>query len=212
MSEPKGTKAPRWAWWMATGFGSGHLRPAPGTWGSLAALAAWCGVLALLRGGFMALLKQAPSGGFRWLLTGLLLPQGILLLLTVLLIRLSVRASDFVVAETGVKDPSYIVADEWAGQWIALFPAAEAMLVFGLAPTPMSAVIFGFHKPLFIGLLLAVPFLLFRLFDIWKPWPCFQLQELPGGQGVVADDVVAGLYALPLTLLWVKLLPFLGGA
>ena len=34
-------KAPRLAWWLATGFGSGHLRPAPGTWGSLAGLAAW---------------------------------------------------------------------------------------------------------------------------------------------------------------------------
>ena len=33
--------APRWAWWVATGFGSGRLRPAPGTWGSLAALVVW---------------------------------------------------------------------------------------------------------------------------------------------------------------------------
>ena len=49
--------------------------------------------------------------------------------------------------------------------------------------------------------LLLVPFAFFRLFDIWKPWPVRQLQALPGGQGIVADDVVAGLYALPFTLL-----------
>ena len=36
MSEPRSPKAPRWAWLVATGFGSGYLRPAPGTWGSLA--------------------------------------------------------------------------------------------------------------------------------------------------------------------------------
>ena len=39
MSRPQ---APRWAWWVATGLGSGRLRPAPGTWGSLAGLGAWC--------------------------------------------------------------------------------------------------------------------------------------------------------------------------
>ena len=35
-------RAPRWAWWVATGLGSGWLRPAPGTWGTLASLIAWC--------------------------------------------------------------------------------------------------------------------------------------------------------------------------
>jgi phosphatidylglycerophosphatase A len=54
--------------------------------------------------------------------------------------------------------------------------------------------------------LLLIPFLAFRLFDILKPWPCRQIQDLPGGQGVVADDLVAGLYAIPVTL---ALVPFL---
>lgn len=166
-------KAPRWAWWVATGLGSGRLRPAPGTWGSLAALAAW------------VLLNRAPAhpgpvAHALWEIAFLLGP--------VLLTWAAVAASDLVVAETGLKDPSWIVADEWAGLWIALWPVRWAV--------PDA------HGTWRI-LLLAVPFLLFRLFDIWKPWPIRQIQVLPGGQGVVADDVVAGLMALPLVALFV---------
>ena len=47
---------------------------------------------------------------------------------------------------------------------------------------------------------------LFRIFDIWKPWPIRQIQILPGGQGIVADDVVAGFYALVLTQLLMPVL------
>ena len=42
---------------------------------------------------------------------------------------------------------------------------------------------------------LGVGFLLFRLFDIWKPWPCRRLESLPGGSGIMADDLMAGIYA-----------------
>jgi phosphatidylglycerophosphatase A len=197
-----GPKAPRWAWWLATGFGSGHLRPAPGTWGSLAGLVAWCVILLGLRG-----LLPSGQGGYR---SSLIIQFGIQLLMLGLAAALtwaSVRASDLVVEETDAKDPSYIVADEWAGQWIALWPAADLCFTFALAPS--STLVFGLPKVQFFGALLAVPFLAFRLFDVWKPWPCFQLQDLPKGQGIVADDVVAGLYALPLTALWVKALPLL---
>jgi phosphatidylglycerophosphatase A len=48
---------------------------------------------------------------------------------------------------------------------------------------------------------LLVPFLVFRLLDITKPWPVRQIQDLPGGTGIVADDVVAGLYGLPVVVL-----------
>jgi phosphatidylglycerophosphatase A len=54
--------------------------------------------------------------------------------------------------------------------------------------------------------MLLVPFLLFRLFDIWKPWPIHQIQVLPEGQGILADDVVAGLYALVATQLLMPVL------
>lgn len=161
-------KAPRWAWWVATGFGSGYLKPAPGTWGSLAAVAVWWILLHYFR--------------FQWLekwiaFHGPVLPP---LALALGMAILAVAASDRVVQETGLKDPGFIVADEWAGMWIALAPILWH--VGSLSP--------GW------GLLRVVaPFALFRLFDIWKPWPCDQLQVLPGGTGVVIDDVAAGIYA-----------------
>lgn len=183
------SRAPRWAWWVATGFGSGRLRPAPGTWGSLAAVLAWVLALTCTAAPFAAWSQQNPSAshGPRVLL------EAFLLALPIAMTWLAVRASDLVVMETGEKDPSYIVADEWAGQWIALWPlrwvVAEAL---GHVSQP------GSWKRL---ALLVPPFLCFRLFDIWKPWPCHQIQGLPGGEGVVADDVVAGLYVIPVVLL-----------
>ena len=75
------------------------------------------------------------------------------------------------------EDPSEVVWDEFVGQWIALLP-----LVLGLLETnPVT---------LFLG------FLMFRLFDIWKPWPVRYFdQSMHGGWGVMLDDVIAGLYA-----------------
>lgn len=157
-------KAPRWAWWVATGFGSGYLRPAPGTWGSLAGLVAWLGLILLTR----------PCSAPVALALRLAAPF--------LLTALAVWASDRVVKETGAKDPAFIVADEWAGQWLALTP----LLFTGtLQPQPWGAWL----------LHLTAPFLLFRLFDIWKPGPVDTAQRLPGGWGVVMDDVLAGLLA-----------------
>ena len=57
-----------------------------------------------------------------------------------------------------------------------------------------------------------VPFLVFRLLDIWKPWPVKQIQVLPAGSGVVADDVVAGLYGIPLVFLLTPWLLAMSGA
>lgn len=71
------------------------------------------------------------------------------------------------------KDPGLVVIDEVSGQWIT---------IAGLASVNNWK-----------GWLLA--FLLFRVFDIWKPFPVRQLESLPGGTGIVADDVMAGLYA-----------------
>jgi Phosphatidylglycerophosphatase A and related proteins len=75
------------------------------------------------------------------------------------------------------KDDQRIVIDEIAGFQVAMLPVA----------------ITGLH--------LLVAFVLFRIFDIWKPFPIRNLQELPGGWGVVIDDVVAGIYAGVLMML-----------
>ena len=76
-------------------------------------------------------------------------------------------------AAKGAKDPQEIVVDEVVGQWIALAGAT--------------------HLLSFTPWLLA--FALFRLFDIWKPFPVRLFEKLPGGAGIVLDDVMAGIYA-----------------
>jgi phosphatidylglycerophosphatase A len=71
-----------------------------------------------------------------------------------------------------LNDPGVVVVDEVVGQWLALA---------GARPLNVKS---------WIG-----AFLLFRLFDIWKPVPARQLEKLPGGVGIVADDLMAGVYA-----------------
>jgi len=73
----------------------------------------------------------------------------------------------------GNKDPSEAVVDEVIGQ----------LITFMFVP-------FGISWPFVLA-----GFLLFRLFDIWKPYPIDALQILPGGIGVCADDILAGVYA-----------------
>lgn len=86
---------------------------------------------------------------------------------------LGVAACDWVARDMEVKDPGSIVWDEFVGLWIALFMLPE-----------------GWYW-------LPVGFLLFRLFDILKPWPVSYLdRELSGGLGIMVDDVAAGVYSL----------------
>jgi phosphatidylglycerophosphatase A len=75
-----------------------------------------------------------------------------------------------------IKDPGRVVIDEVAGQLIALLPV------------PLTA---DNRWPVW----LMVAFLLFRFFDIVKPYPARKLESLPGGLGIMADDLVAGVYA-----------------
>lgn len=84
---------------------------------------------------------------------------------------LGVLAAGRVARVVGRKDPGLVVVDEVAGQWITLL---------ALPVTPLTAL---------------AGFLLFRAMDIAKPWPARALERLPGGIGIMADDVAAGLYA-----------------
>ena len=89
----------------------------------------------------------------------------------VLSIALGVPAATIAARESGRHDPGFVVIDEVAGQWIALLgsPADWRHALIALV--------------------------LFRLFDITKPFPARQLERLPEGWGIVFDDVAAGLYA-----------------
>lgn len=179
-------RAPRWAWWVATGFGSGYLKPAPGTWGSLAGLAAW---LLLVLGAATPLATWALGRpGDPWAHAALVAADVAWLGILAALTGLAVHSSGRVAADMNAKDPACIVIDEWAGLWIALHP------VHWVAARHAGALLHPDGALAFL-VLVAPGFLCFRLFDIWKPWPCYALQDLPGGRGIVADDLVAGLYA-----------------
>ena len=79
------------------------------------------------------------------------------------------------------KDPGAIVIDEWAGMGLSL-------MLFSFDGSPQAWFIYG------------LGFVLFRFFDIVKPYPIYRLQSLKGGLGIMADDVLAG--TLTLALLW----------
>ena len=87
-------------------------------------------------------------------------------------IALGVPAATIAARESGRKDPQFVVIDEVAGQWIALL----------FSP-------FDWRHAL-------IALVLFRAFDVTKPFPVRQLESLPEGWGIVFDDVAAGLYAL----------------
>ena len=92
-------KAPRWAWVVATGLGSGRLRPAPGTWGSLSGLAAWCLLSLLLATPFSTWVlghQRQPHLGYYIYGVELLF-----LLAPLAMTWMALRSSDLVVAETG---------------------------------------------------------------------------------------------------------------
>jgi phosphatidylglycerophosphatase A len=96
----------------------------------------------------------------------------------ILAAALGLWACKVYLAKSPIKDPGEIVIDEVAGQFIAAAPA-------GLDPVAF-----------------ALSFVLFRIFDVMKPWPCRALERLPGGAGVIADDIAAGLYAAAIVSLY----------
>jgi phosphatidylglycerophosphatase A len=106
----------------------------------------------------------------------------LLALLTLKMVFASIFASGLVARQAGESDPRYIVSDEWAGMWLALWPARNHA-IDAFSSTGRLA---GFASVL-------AAFLLFRLFDIWKPWPVRKLEALPGGWGITMDDVAAGI-------------------
>jgi len=92
----------------------------------------------------------------------------------VLLVALEgVWAADRTAKFLGTKDPQSVVVDEVSGQ----------LLTYVAAMAPLN------WKYLLLG------FILFRAFDIWKPFPARQAESLPGGLGIMADDWMAGIYA-----------------
>jgi len=138
----------RCAWLLATWFGCGCSPVAPGTVGSLAAVA----------------LAALAEYYLRW-------PPWTMGVAALAALPLSVWAAGRAEKDAQVEDPGFVVIDEVVGQWATLAGATASN-----------------WKAFALG------FVLFRLFDIWKPAPVRQLERLGGGVGIMADDVMAGLY------------------
>lgn len=139
---------------LATVGGCGFIKPAPGTWGTLAALIpVWLWW------------QLAPV---TWYVPGLLV--GVLLVSLI-----GVWATNACIHATGIQDPGQVVIDEVAGVWTTLLLIPPAVVI----ASPLTALI--------------VAFVLFRLFDIIKPWPISALEHLPRGWGVMSDDLAAGV-------------------
>lgn len=142
---------------IATVFYSGYLKPAPGTWGTLAALP--LGWLAAQWAGFF---------GF--------------VFCTLIAFFVGLWATGEETRGKEDHDPGEIVIDELVGVWIALMP-----VIYGA--NSMGADLLALYP----GWIAA--FLLFRLFDIWKPGPVGKADRLGGPMGVMLDDVIAGVFA-----------------
>ena len=161
-------RKPRISLAIATAFGLGYLPKAPGTFGSLGGVA----LTALFWFRFL------PSKSFDIYVHDVYFvvpPPGAMAILFVLLISgmgvvVATRAARYL----GKKDPQVVVIDEVSGQLITYLGIGSAMANW---------------KYLLLG------FILFRVFDIWKPFPARQAESLPGGLGIMADDWIAGIYA-----------------
>lgn len=152
--------------------GVGYLPLAPGTWGSLLAVPLFLGWRALILR--VSAIFQAEAQR-----QALYTASMLVLIATVTLA--GVWAATRTERLSGRKDPRKVVIDEVAGQLIAFLFIPLAM------PLNWWIILTGF--------------LLFRLFDIVKPYPAGRLEALESGLGIMADDVVAGAYAATLTLL-----------
>jgi len=161
---------------IATAFGLGYLPKAPGTWGSLGGVAVSVGMTWLTSRKMLQVANLERDINF-W--TVGLTPAYSTYVIVVLVALIGVFAADRAAKFTGKKDPQFVVIDEVSGQMIAYF-------------SPFTVLNW---KTFLLG------FILFRVFDIWKPFPARQAESLPGGLGIMADDWIAGVYAA--LILWI---------
>ena len=167
MATSNAKRKPRVSLTIATAFGLGYLPKAPGTFGSLAGVALTVFYWSLL----------VPYGATDVYLHDhyfVIAPQGIAILIVLFVSGIGVVVADRAANYLGQKDPQIVVVDEVSGQLISYLGIGARMPNW---------------KYLLLG------FILFRVFDIWKPFPARQAESLPGGLGIMADDWIAGIYA-----------------
>ncbi len=199
IAAPASGKKPRLAFAIATVLGTGYLKPGPGTWGSLVAVIFSSASAALW------LLSLGPRFSNRMIYAAASRVAGdsptslfplISLFFLLLFVSLGVWSGARVARWTGLEDPQFVVIDEVSGQQLTLLLALVPIALpqsRALGDGPLFAEFLAFS--LLNWRFLLAGFVLFRLFDIAKPFPCRHLEKLPGGWGIMADDWMAGIYA-----------------
>lgn len=156
---------------ICTFFGSGMLPKMPGTYGSLAA-AIVAYPLALFSENFWPLRYELWKNGRLESLDA----YGFFLFAAVAVFFIAIPFVKKAMRDAKIEDPGWIVIDEVCGVWMSLaFVSSETILEYPW--------------------LLAVAFLVFRFFDILKPLGIHRLERLPGAWGVMADDLLGGVYS-----------------
>jgi phosphatidylglycerophosphatase A len=198
-AEPQ--KKPRFALFIATAAGLGYFPKAPGTFGSLAGLILavlpfWVFYALLI----LVLLAKRGNDSFFFVVSArrwdpiLWMQIALAILVAVIGVWGANRAAKF----WQQKDPQRVVIDEVSGQHLTLLLGCGVPVWWRtLSGYPWNGFPFGLvtvrsalnWKYLLLG------FILFRLFDIWKPFPARQAESLRGGWGIMADDWIAAIYA-----------------
>jgi phosphatidylglycerophosphatase A len=195
---------------IATALGVGYAPKAPGTFGSMVGIfTAMLTALFFLRPSSIRdlfsqqRLMESTLMDHHFLLPGqdihntqLVVPVTCAILLVLLLSFIGVWSAGKAAAFAGIKDPQFVVIDEVAGQHITLIlPLIPIALPHLAARMDFSDYAIYAALSLLNWKYLIAGFLLFRLLDIWKPFPIRNLEKLPGGWGIMADDWLAGVYA-----------------
>ena len=195
---------------IATALGVGYAPKAPGTFGSLV------GVITAIATSLFFLRPHSVGDLFsrqrlmertlidhHFLVPGgdihdsmLVVPVTCAILLVLFLAFVGVWSAGKTADFAGIKDPQFVVIDEVAGQHITLILPLIPMAMPNLS-AHMDFSEYAIYSALSLlnWRYLLAGFVLFRLFDIWKPFPIRNLEKLRGGWGIMADDWLAGVYA-----------------
>jgi phosphatidylglycerophosphatase A len=193
-------KKPSFAIFIATAGGLGYFPKAPGTFGSLAGLLLAVAPMWIFNFAITSYMALSHQDQFRlWRVSSPLKDPFLLMqiALAILVALVGTWAASQAAKFWNQDDPQRVVIDEVSGQHLTLLLGCAVPIWWRVSDAwtdhdPLGLI--TWHSALNWKYLL-VGFILFRLFDIWKPFPARQAESLPGGWGIMADDWMAGVYA-----------------
>ncbi|MFY9689043.1 MAG: phosphatidylglycerophosphatase A [Candidatus Acidiferrales bacterium] len=189
--KPAAAGKPRFALFIATACGLGYMPKAPGTWGSVLALPIYCVVYSYYYFFFFPTDVYITAHDYVMRAT---YAASTTLAISLFIAGIGVWAADRAATFSGTKDPQFVVVDEVSGQHLALLLGSVLPTRWSISTAHWPGYPLSLHSVLNWKYLL-LGFILFRVFDIWKPFPARQAESLPGGWGIMADDWIAGIYA-----------------